>query len=159
MQEIDMTQRFSMTHYVQGTPRETWDAWTNPAAIAQWWHLPESSAPEHGLEYDVRVGGSYIYTSINGETGKRSVSGGVFREVVPPHRLVFTWGVPQLERDDLPLVTVEIEETEDGSYVALTLDGFSGEPGDGAFYDIWDQALVRLKEYVASQHDSESTVH
>src|SRR5690625_7170183 len=121
MQEIDMTQRFSMTHYVQGTPRETWDAWTNPAAIAQWWHLPESSTPAHGLEYDVRVGGTYIYTSVNSETGKRSVSAGVFHDVVPPHRLVFTWGVPQLARDALQLARDEIAEHEDGGHVGVIL--------------------------------------
>lgn len=154
--KIDMTQRFSMTHYIEGTPRQTWDAWTRPEAISQWWHLPDSTAPLYGLEYDVRAGGNYIYTSIDNETGDRSVSGGVFHEVVPPHRLVFTWGVPKLANGNLPLITIEIDETEDGSYIQLTLEGFSGEPGDGAFYDIWDQALVRLREFVAKQNSDES---
>lgn len=155
MQDTDMTQRFTITHYVPGTPRQAWEAWTKPAAIAQWWHLPQTTTPVHELEYDVRVGGSYIYTSIHDESGERSVSGGVFHEVLPPRRLVFTWGAPELRRDALPLVTIEIDETTDGSYVELTLEGFSGEPGDGAFYDTWDQALIRLKDFVAAQpHDS-----
>lgn len=79
----------------------------------------------------------------------------MFHEVLPPRRLVFTWGAPELRRDALPLVTIEIDETTDGSYVELTLEGFSGEPGDGAFYDTWDQALNRLKDYVAAlNHDA-----
>lgn len=149
-QDTDMTQRFTITHYVPGTPRQAWDAWTDPTAIAQWWRLPQTTTPAHELEYDVRVGGPYIYTSIDDATGHRTVSGGVFHEVMPPHRLVFTWGAPELGREDLPIVTIKIDETSDGCYVELTLEGFSGEPGDGAFYDTWDHALARLKDYVAN---------
>ena len=152
MPQTDMTKRFTITHYVPSTPRETWEAWTKPAAIAQWWHLPGTTTPAHELEYDVRVGGSYIYISLHEETGERTVSGGVFQEVMPPHRLVFTWGAPNLNSTNLPVVSVEIDETSDGSYVALTFAGYSGEPGDGAFYDTWNQALIRLKEYVAAQN-------
>ena len=151
MARTDMTQHFTITHYAPGTPREVWDAWTTPAAIAQWWRLPGTTTPAHELEYDVRAGGSYIYSSLDDQTGHRSVSAGVFHEVVPPHRLVFSWGAPGLHNTRLPIVSVEIDQTSDGSYVALTLTGFSGEPGDGGFYDVWDEALLRLKQYVAEQ--------
>ena len=92
MQDTDMTQRFTITHYVPGTPRQAWDAWTNPAAIAQWWHLPQTTTPVHGLEYDVRVGGLHICTSIHDESGEPDgFWWRVSHEVLPPRRLVFTW--------------------------------------------------------------------
>lgn len=149
MVQTDMQQRFSIIRYVLATPEDVWHAWTAPQAIAQWWHLPNTTTPREELEYDVQVGGSYIYTSIDNETHKRLVSGGTFQEVSPPERLVFTWGAPGFDPEDLPVVRVLIEEIDDGCYVTFELKGVSGEPGDGAFYDTWDNALTSLKEYAS----------
>lgn len=72
----------------------------------------------------------------------------MFQEVAPPERLIFTWGGPGFSPEDLPVATVLIEEIPDGTYVTFELSGVSGAPGDGAFYDTWDNALSKLKEYV-----------
>ena len=146
MLQADMAQRFTIIRYIPATPADVWHAWTTPQAIAQWWHLPHTTTPRDELEYDVQVGGSYIYTSIDGQTQERSVSGGTFREVSPPERLVFTWGAPGFKPAQLPVATVEIEEISDGTYVTFELSGVLGEPGDGAFYDIWDNALTSLRD-------------
>lgn len=150
MIQTDTTQGFSITRYVPGTPDQVWYAWTTPDAIAQWWHLPNTTTPSAELEYNVVVGGHYIYTSIDDNTEERTVSGGMFQAVDPPNRLVFTWGAPEFDPEDLPVITVTIEEIEDGTYVTLELEGVSGEPGDEAFYDTWDNAMTKLKGYVAS---------
>ncbi|HEY4558066.1 MAG TPA: SRPBCC domain-containing protein [Enteractinococcus sp.] len=150
MQTTDMTQRFTIARYMPAPLDEVWRAWTKPDAIAEWWHLPETKTPREELEFDVRVGGSYIYTSIHNETHHRTVSGGTFQEVTPPRRLVFTWGAPDFNPERLPIVAVNLDETSDGTYVMFELVGVAGEPGDNGFYDTWDQALARLKAYVGS---------
>lgn len=148
MIRTDMAQGFSMIRYVEATPDQVWHAWTAPDAIAEWWHLPNTSTPREQLEYHVTVGGYYIYTSVHDETHERTVSGGMFQVVDPPDRLVFTWGAPEFSPEDLPVVTVTLDEIDDGTYVTLELEGVPGEPGDESFYDTWDNALAKLKEYV-----------
>lgn len=149
MHDTDMTQGFTIIRYVEATPEQVWRAWTEPAAIAQWWHLPNTTTPLEELEFDVQVGGHYIYTSVHNETEQRSVSGGLFQEVAPFDRLAFTWGAPDFNPEYLPVATVGIDEIVDGTHVNFDLRGVPGEQGDDGFYDTWDQALARLKAYLA----------
>ena len=151
MQTADMTKGFSIIRYVAATPEQLWHAWTEPDAIAQWWHLPLTSTPREELEFNVRPGGHYIYTSLHHETEERLVSGGVFQQVQPYHHFSFTWGAPGLDPEHLPLVTVNFEPVPDGTHVLFELQGLAGEAGDDAYYDTWDVALGNLKEYLTPQ--------
>lgn len=148
MQATDMTQGFTIIRYVEAPPEQVWNAWTDTTAIAQWWHLPLTSTPREELEFDVRVGGHYIYTSIHHETEKRTVSGGVYQEVQPYDHLAFTWGAPGIDPEHLPLITVTLDRVDDGTHMSLEFRGYAGEPGDESFYDTWDAALINLKEFL-----------
>jgi uncharacterized protein YndB with AHSA1/START domain len=69
-------------------PRElVWRAWTEPAHMAQWFGPRgfTSSVPE----LDARIGGN-LRIVMHGPDGNVYPMKGVFREVVPPERLVFT---------------------------------------------------------------------
>lgn len=57
------------------------------------------STPLETISFDVREGGRYRYTMVNIETGEEFPTGGVFLEVVPFERLVFTWGYPDAPID------------------------------------------------------------
>jgi len=80
--EIVMTRVFD-------APREMlFDAFTNPELVPQWL----TGRPDHSMpvcEIDLRVGGAYRYVW-QGPDGKQMSSKGVFREVVPPERVVAT---------------------------------------------------------------------
>jgi uncharacterized protein YndB with AHSA1/START domain len=83
--------------YGQGTVRLTrvfdapgalvWQAWTDPRMMAQWFGPRgfTASVPE----LDVRVGGT-LRIVMHGPDGNDYPMKGVFREVVPPERLVFS---------------------------------------------------------------------
>jgi len=83
-------------HYGEGSisivrvfdaPRElVWRAWTDAAMLAQWFGPRgfTSSVPE----LDLRVGGA-LRIVMHGPDGNDYPMKGVFREVVPPARLVF----------------------------------------------------------------------
>ncbi len=87
----------SKTTYGEGTvaitrvfdaPRElVWRAWTDPKMMAQWFGPRgfTSSVPE----LDVRVGGG-LRIVMHGPDGNDYPMKGVFREVTPPQRLVFS---------------------------------------------------------------------
>ena len=114
-------------------PRErVFDAWTQPELLHKWWGAHESfSAPI--AEVDLRVGGKYRLGML--EPGKDApyVSWGVYREVSPPEKLVFTWSWEKTPGDDadfMPaetLVTVEFIDKGGVTEVVLTHEQFPDE--------------------------------
>jgi uncharacterized protein YndB with AHSA1/START domain len=67
-------------------PAEVFAAWTDPAILTRWWGPEGHSTPE--CDMDVRPGGAWR-TKLIGPDGDHIVSG-VYREIAPPSRLVFT---------------------------------------------------------------------
>ena len=106
-------------------PRElVWRAWTDPAHFVRWW-APKIFTTPH-CTIDLRVGGELHYcmrSSEGEEAWKKGIWGkGVFKEIVPPSRLVLDWyfsnekgdivspaefGMPEIPRDMLLTVTFE----------------------------------------------------
>jgi uncharacterized protein YndB with AHSA1/START domain len=81
--EVVMTRAFN-------APRAlVFDAFTDPELVRQWllgpagWTMPV-------CEIDLRVGGKYRYVWRNINNGNEMSMGGVYREVVPPERIVAT---------------------------------------------------------------------
>ena len=72
-------------------PAEVFAAWTDPAVLTRWWGPEGHTTPECAM--DVRPGGAWR-TKLIGPDGDHIVSG-VYREIAPPSRLVFTWGWQQ----------------------------------------------------------------
>lgn len=66
-------------------------AWTEPAALREWWCPAGWVAGEVAI--DLRVGGAYRIEMRRGDGDGRSEVAvcGRFLEVRPPHRLAFTW--------------------------------------------------------------------
>ena len=58
MTKTDMTQGFTLTRELDATPEEVWHVWTDPDAMAQWWHPRNTSTPRDEVAVDLRVGGS-----------------------------------------------------------------------------------------------------
>jgi uncharacterized protein YndB with AHSA1/START domain len=148
---INTTQGFTLVRELDATPEEIWDAWTNPEEAAQWWHPRGVSTPRDSVSIDARVGGRYAYTMVNDATGDEYPTGGVYREVQPFERLVFTWGSPDDNPDDTPVATVTIEPIGDRTRMTFDLRGIDGQPGDDNYYDGWVSALDIFEEHVTSR--------
>jgi uncharacterized protein YndB with AHSA1/START domain len=145
---IDETKGFTLVRELDATPEEIWDAWTNPDEAAMWWHPRGVSTPRETVTIDARVGGRYAYTMVNDATGEKFLTGGVYREVVPHDRLVFTWGAPDDDPDDCPLITITIEPRGESTRMTFDLRGFDGVPGDANVFDGWDSALDVFADHV-----------
>jgi uncharacterized protein YndB with AHSA1/START domain len=76
-----------LTREFDCTPDKLFRAWTEPALITQWFTPPPFTTPK--AELDVRPGGSSVIT-MRGPDGTEFPNRGVFLEVVPNERLVFT---------------------------------------------------------------------
>src|SRR5438445_727774 len=82
-------ERELVTTRVFDAPRDlVFKAWTDPKQMAQWFPPKDFTAPV--CELDVRPGGA-IRINMRGPDGSVFPGKGVFREVVPSERLVFTF--------------------------------------------------------------------
>lgn len=112
-------------------PRElVFRAWTDPDQLG-WFAGP--GAPERPTTVDLRVGGAWRthMRESDDPDDHGYVTGGVYREVVVPERLVFSFGAvggwPDLDPADLdavPLVTVTLTEVDGGTEMVCTF-GFA----------------------------------
>lgn len=144
---IDTSKGFTLVRFFDATPAEIWSAWTDPDEAAQWWHPHGLTTPRETVHIDARVGGRYAYTMVTAE-GEKFPTGGEYREVVPFERLVFTWGNPEDDPDDSPVVTVTLEPSGDQTRMTFDLRGVDGAPGDDSFYNGWEEALDELAEHL-----------
>jgi uncharacterized protein YndB with AHSA1/START domain len=125
-----------------------WEAWTNPEHVPNWLLGPEGwTMPV--CEIDLRPGGEwhFVWRRADGsEMGMR----GVYREVVPPQRLVHTesWGGEWPETLNTLILT-----EEDGKTTMLSTVLYpSREARDAALEtgmkDGWSLSYDRLDEYL-----------
>ena len=85
-------------------PEKVWRAWTDPQAVKKWWG-PGPGEPVSVAELDVRVGGRFRIV-FGGADGNAHECVGVYREVVPNRKLVFTWTWPRTTPERESLVTI-----------------------------------------------------
>lgn len=116
----DMERELTLTR-VFDAPRElVFEAWTHPEHMAVWWGPRQFTNPV--CELDVRPGGAWRIV-MRGPDGMEVAAHGIYREVIPPSRLVFTNnasttdGTPLLEG----LTTVVFDEAPGGK-TKLTLN-------------------------------------
>lgn len=141
--------QFTITRTLNAPQELVWRAWTEEAELAQW--LRPFGVSTDSVSFDVRAGGQYTYTMTNDETGEKFPTGGVFLEVNPMDRLVFTWGEPGAPVETAPVITVTLTGREEQTEMVFHLRGFAGKPGDGFVYDGWDEALTNFSRYLTGQ--------
>jgi uncharacterized protein YndB with AHSA1/START domain len=107
----------TLEHVFKATPAEVFRAWTDPEILKQWWAPEGFTTPD--AELDVRPGGAWHSTMV-GPDGKKHVTSGVFREVVPPKRIVMTWAWESNgQRGHETIVDVTFEPVGRGTRVKL----------------------------------------
>ncbi|MGO1539734.1 MAG: SRPBCC family protein [Leucobacter sp.] len=146
----ETTPEFSITRTLDAPRELAWRAWTDERELAMW--LRPFGVSTDSVSFDVRVGGTYAYTMTNDETGEQFPTGGVYLEVDPIDRLVFTWGEPGTPVETAPVITLTFTAQGDGrTELVLHLRGLPGQPGDGFVYDGWDEALTNLGRHLGGE--------
>lgn len=105
--------------------RRVFDAWTQPALLAKWF-VPNERWTGAEAEIDLRVGGRYRITMRHSD-GDAFIVGGMYKEVTPPTKLVFTFvweHNPMVDRVGETLVTVDLKEHNGNTELTLTHEGF-----------------------------------
>ncbi len=134
----------TLKRHLNAPPAKVYAAWTDPAKIAGW--FGPQGVMSVNAETDVRVGGRFRVVMHTADD-THDVSG-VYREVVPDQKLVFTWAwrtTPERES----LVTILLRPDGDGTLLTLIHEQFFDELARDRHGQGWTGALDKLEAYVA----------
>ena len=135
----------TLTRHLDVPPEKVYEAWTDPEKIVKWFG-PDAGPVKHA-ETDVRAGGHYAI-AFDTEDGEQHHVSGVYREVVPNRKLVFTWEWRTMpERESL--VTILIKPDGDGSLLTLIHEQFFDEDARDRHEHGWTGCLNKLEAYLA----------
>ena len=136
-------------------PRDlVFKAWTDSSQNNDW------SAPRGftvtAFEADLRPGGAWRLGMRTPE-GKDLWVGGVYREIVPPERIVAThaWQNPDGRPGHATLMTVALKAHGDRTEMTFQQTGFESDEDRDGHREGWSECFDRLEEYLAGV-DSEN---
>lgn len=138
---------------VLDAPRErVFAAWIDAEQAAQWWGPKGCTIVSNAM--DVRVGGVWRRV-MRSPDGVEHNAHGVYREIAPPERLVFTF---RWERGGAAghgpetVVTVTLAELgPERTELTLRQEGFATASGRDEHNVGWSSTLDRLAEYLQAQ--------
>lgn len=129
---------------IKATPAKVYAAITRPELMMQWWG--PDAGPTLSAVADVRPGGrfSIVFQLLNGEKHNPT---GIYQEVVPEKKLVFTWEWPGMpERESL--VTFLLEPFEGGVELTLIHEQLADEETRKSHAVGWAGLLDKLQIFV-----------
>jgi uncharacterized protein YndB with AHSA1/START domain len=122
-------------------------AWTDPARLVRWWGPKGFRTPS--CKMDVREGGAFRICMRSPEGTDHWVQG-VFREVVKPERLAFTWAWEDEDGKPKHETVVRVDFTEQGGKTRLRMQqgAFESATARDQHESGWGSALDCLDEYL-----------
>jgi uncharacterized protein YndB with AHSA1/START domain len=155
--QIKNDKELAITRIFDAPRKLVWKTWTECERLSRWWGPKGFTAPFCSIDF--RVGGIYL-ACMRSPDGKDYWSTGVYREIVPMERIVYTDSfadekgnvVPAMHYGmsaDFPLemlVTITFEEKEGKTKMTLRHVGIpSGADQDGARQG-WSESFDKLTE-------------
>jgi uncharacterized protein YndB with AHSA1/START domain len=127
-------------------PEKVYAAWTNPQKMTRWFGPANARIGSVQADIDARIGGRFrISFSTDDEYFE---AGGVYREVVPNQKLVFSWAwhsTPERESQ----VTISLKPDGDGTLLTLHHEQFFDSAARDGHERGWTGMLDNLEKYIA----------
>jgi len=114
-----------------------------PQALKRWWG-PGGNDPVSSVELDLRAGGRYRIL-FGGPDGAAHEVQGVYQEVVPNRRLVFTWIWPRTTPERESLVTIEFRQVARGTQLVFRHERFVDETVRDNHRQGWSESFAKLE--------------
>jgi uncharacterized protein YndB with AHSA1/START domain len=137
----------TLTRRLNATTEKVYAAWADAEKLAQWFGPAQVKPGSVRAEMDVRVGGRYRI-SFEGDGGEYHEVGGVYREVVPGRRLVFSWAwhsTPERESQ----VTVQLKPDGAGTLLTFQHEQFFDQTARDNHERGWIELFAKLENYLA----------
>lgn len=119
-------------------------AWTDPAQMTRWFFVQETWSAE--VANDLRVGGAFSI-KMHATEGTVFACSGVYLEIEPPQRLVFSWTSYAVSDTR---VTIELRDTGSGTELTLIHEDLIDVDVRSSHAEGWGGCLVSLERYLTS---------
>ncbi|HEY2256586.1 MAG TPA: SRPBCC domain-containing protein [Variovorax sp.] len=139
--------RLSLSRAYPVPPEKVWRAWTEAQALSRWFGPGEGSALATA-EIDLRVGGCWRIAFGTPDGASHEVSG-VYQEVVPQRRLVFTWAWKSTP-ERVSRVSIDLKPTAAGTELDFVHDRFFDEQARANHARGWLPLLDKLDHFLQS---------
>ena len=128
-------------------PAKVFAAFTDPEKVKHWMGPGEMKAVL--AEGEVRIGGRYRWV-MQSPAGQQMEVSGVYREIVPNEKLVFTWAwkVAPPDTSHESLVTVLLKPDGEGTLFTLTHENLYDEDSRNGHERGWIGALDKMQRFV-----------
>jgi uncharacterized protein YndB with AHSA1/START domain len=138
-----------LTRIFDAPRRLVFTAWTEPGRAALWWG-PQGFTTI-SCEMDVRPGGAWR-RCMRAPDGTEHRKRGVYREIVEPERLVFTYSTedPEGRSGHETLVTVTFADLGAKTRVTLHQVAFESVAARDSHRDGWTSCLERFAQHLAN---------
>lgn len=136
----------SFTRRLNAPPAKVCEAWTEPQKIIRWFGRSDAKPNSFHAEIDARIGGRFRVSFSTAD--EYYEVGGLYREVVPNVRLVFSWAwhsTPERQSQ----VTVALKPDGDGTLLTLLHEQLFDQAARDGHERGWIGALDKLKNYLA----------
>jgi uncharacterized protein YndB with AHSA1/START domain len=130
---------------VAASRERVFQAWTEAEHLQRWFFPGLNGEAVPHAEVDLRVGGRYRITMHTPDGDITAMVGGIYHEVHPPEKLVFSWAweAPQPDSSET-LVTVELRDIQGGTEIIITHERFPAQSGVEEHTIGWNCALERF---------------
>jgi uncharacterized protein YndB with AHSA1/START domain len=136
----------SFSRHFRASPEKVYAAWTDPEKIVRWFGRADAKPDSFRADADARVGGRFR-VSFSTAREYYEVSG-IYREVVPNRRLVFSWAwhsTPERESQ----VTVSLQPDGDGTLLTLRHEQLFDQAAHDGHQRGWIGSLDKLEKLLA----------
>ena len=126
-------------------PREqVWQAWTEPAQVAEWWGPDEFETPLDSVIIEPYAGGRYHLLMVDTRSGEEFPTHQEIVEISPPELLVLRMeAMPEHGLLEPIVARVELHEQDGGTRLEVSGGPYTGEMGKMAEMG-WNQQLDKL---------------
>ena len=139
--------RLSIRRSFGVAPEKVWRAWTDPKALSQWFG-PARPASVTAVEIELCVGGRYRIAFDTPDGDAHEVSG-VYQEVVPHRRLVFTWAWKSTP-ERVSRVSIDLRPLAEGTELSFVHDRFFDDKARVDHERGWQPCLENLDDFLHS---------
>lgn len=138
--------RLQVKKFIRSARDKVFQAWIQPDMMRKWFAPGEMTVPH--AEADAVVGKGYRI-QMRAVDGTVNTTSGIYREIVPGKKLVFTWGWEGPERVET-LVTVDFIDKDDGTEVTVTHERFTNPEQAKMHTEGWIGCLESLVRFLSA---------
>ena len=148
MDQVREKPSLALSRHYPVAPEKVWRAWTDPEALKRWWG-PGTAEGVSLAQLDVRAGGRFRII-FGGPQGNEHEVTGVYREVVPNRKLVFTWTWPRTTPERESVVTIVFKAAGSGTELDFRHEQLFDESVRDGHRRGWTESLDKLERFLTT---------